>query len=946
MCPLGVVLMKTTPHIAGSQLSRHVLVVGWLMAAIISMNFGLHGLAVEVSFTRQIRPIFAEHCLQCHGPDEKRLQADLRLDLENSSKKNAIISKDPDKSELVRRILSEDPDARMPPLETGKTLTTAEIQLLQRWIAEGAKYEEHWAFEPIRKPAVPSPNSPASTDIDRFVVAALEARGLALSPRISREQWLRRATFDLTGLPPTWDEVQAFLSDGSSRAVETVVDRLLDSPRYGERWGRHWLDIARYADTLGGSAIGFTKFPFSYTYRDYVIRAMNSDLPYDQFILQQLAADQLRLAENGPALAGLGFLTVGMQYRSIHDLIDDQIDVVGRGLMGLTVACARCHDHKYDPIPTGDYYSMYGTLASSQVPNNLPKIGVPAETPELEAYETELSKRQVAYQDMARDQTEVMRTRLRMHVGKYLTELAKGTPEQDLSAAFLSYRTDDIRPLVLNYWRDYLSKMSPDDPVFGLWVQLFKVDNAEFADRCEELIANMKSANGDPAKFANVQSLGMEAPKWNPRLLDAMDKKRPKTLIQLADAYGELFAEVHQGWLKSLVETSVASAVGNTILPDEDPKHSEINSAILRQLRRHLYQSGSPTAIPDEVAIKLLNRTVSDSLNGKKGAIQNLHLESPGSPPRAMALKESDNPPQFRIFRRGNSLDRGDTVVPKFLTILSGGNARPFEKGQLRLGLAQSIVASSNPLTRRVAVNWVWQNHFGQGLVRTPDDFGTRGRPPANPQLLDYLASVFEEEGWSLKALHRRIMLSDVYHQAAQENPSNRAVDPDNELFWRMPRRRLEMEAMRDASLFVSGELDTTIGGRPVDLAANPTIPRRSIYGFVNRDIVSSFASTFDGANPNSCTARRPDTNVPQQTLYALNSDFIQDRAAKFAALALVATDDHQKRVQWMYQRALAREPDAAEMKIALSLIKPDDSTSWGQLAHALLATNEFIFVD
>lgn len=929
----------------------------WLLAALIAMVVGSNGLAAEVSFIREIRPIFAEHCLQCHGPDEKRLEADLRLDLERSSKKRVILAHQPDQSELVRRILSDDPDKRMPPAETGKTLTAAEIRLLQQWIAEGARYEGHWAFEPIRKADPPKPKSPATTDIDRFLVAAQEKRGLVRSPRINREQLLRRATFDLTGLPPPWDEVESFVKDASSDAFDKVIDRLLDSPRYGERWGRHWLDIARYADTLGGSAIGFTKFPFSYTYRDYVIKALNADLPYDQFILQQLAADQLQLADNDPAMAGLGFLTVGMQYRSIHDLIDDQIDVVSRGLLGLTVACARCHDHKYDPIPTSDYYSMYAILASSQSPALLPKIGVPAETPQLQAYEEELSKKQVAYKDMARDQAEVMRSRMRMHVGMYLTELAKGTPEQDLSAAFLSYRTDDVRPLVLNYWRDYLAKMSPDDPVLGLWVQLFKVDSKEFAIRCKELIASMKTANGDPAKFANVQTLGLEPPKWNPRMLDAVEKKQPQTLIQLAEAYGELFADVHQGWLKSLVETSLASAVGTTILPDEDPKHAEINSAINRQLRRHLYGPGSPTAMSDEVAAKLLNRTVADSLNGKKGAIHNLHLESPGSPPRAMSLKESDDPPKFTIFRRGNSLDRGEAVTPRFLTVLSGGsaNGKSFENGQRRLGLARSIVAHDNPLTRRVVVNWVWQNHFGHGLVRTPDDFGTRGRPPAIPQLLDYLATVFAEDNWSLKALHRRIMLSDVYQQAALEDSSKRILDPDNELFWRMPRRRLEMEAMRDATLFVSGELDTTIGGRPIDLSANPITPRRSIYGFVNRDIVSSFSSTFDGANPNSCTAKRPDTNVPQQTLFALNSDFIQDRAGKLATLALAEAGDDQRRVRWLYQHTLSREPDASELGIAVGFIKSNTGDSsdqeshaatWNQLAHALLATNEFVFID
>jgi Protein of unknown function (DUF1553)/Protein of unknown function (DUF1549)/Planctomycete cytochrome C len=911
--------------------------------------------AWDVSFSQQIRPIFAEYCLACHGPDEKKLEADLRLDHEVSSKKKAIVAGRPDESELLKRILSDDPDQKMPPQATGKTLTDREIGLLRQWISDGAKYEGHWAFEPIRKPEIPTPKSPATTEIDRFIVAALDEHGLQLSPRISKQQLIRRATFDLTGLPPTWDEVVAFVNDPAPNAFEKVINQLLDSSRYGERWGRHWLDIARYADTLGGSAIGFTKFPFSYTYRDYVIKAFNADLPYDQFIVQQLAADQLRLPENDPALAGVGFLTVGMQYRSIHDTIDDQIDAISRGLLGLTVACARCHDHKYDPIPTADYYSLYATLASSRTPALPPVIGVPDETESFQAYKKELAQRQVAYDDMARDQSEVMRHRLRMQVGLYLTELAKGTPEQDLSAAFLSYRTDDVRPMVLNFWRDYMSKMPKDDPVFGPWVTLFKVANADFEVKCAELIASMKDANGDPAKFEKVERLALEPAIWNPRMLAALEKRHPKTLIELAETYGELFAEVHQSWQQGLLQTASESAVGKTILPDEDPKHAEINSVVGRQLRRHLYAPGTPTAFSDEVAVKLLNRTVSDTLGGKRGAIHSLQLDSPGSPPRAMVLEESDQPPVFTIFRRGNSLNRGDQVNARFLTALSEPNAKPFENGQRRLGLARAIVSPENQLTRRVIVNWIWQNHFGQGLVRTPDDFGTRGRPPTNPLLLDFLASVFAEDGWSIKAMHRRIMLSDVYQQAAIENTASRNVDPDNDLFWRMPRRRLEMEAMRDSTLFVSGELDLNMGGRPINLSAAPVVPRRSVYGFINRDIVSNFSSTFDGANPNACTAKRPDTNVPQQTLYALNSDFIQDRAARVAALAKDAASDADQRVRWIYRRTLARDPEAEELTGALRFVESatpnvageaTKADPWNQLAHALLAANEFVFVD
>ena len=450
-------------------------------------------LANDVSFNGDVRPILAEYCLQCHGPDQENRQADLRLDVADESTQGVIVAGNPEQSELIRRTTSDDLDMRMPPPEMEKRPTQAEIAVLRQWIAEGAVFEGHWAYQPIRRPEIPEPESKAATDIDRFIVFNLERHGLALSPGLDRRQLIRRASFDLIGLPPTPEEVEAFVNDSDDDAFAKVVDRLLESPRYGERWGRHWLDIARYADTHGGSAIGFTRFPFSYTYRDYVIRSFNNDVSYDEFVIQQLAADQLGLAENDPSLAGLGFLTVGMQFRSVHDLIDDQIDVVTRGLIGMTVACARCHDHKFDAIPTTDYYSLYATLASSASPEILPILGKPQPSDELRDYQQQLEHRQTVYRDMARDQMEVMRNRLRSQVGMYLTELAKGVPEQDVSTAFLSYRTDDVRPDVLNRWRAYVREMKEDDPVFFAWVRLQEVDTQQFRTACDELVQTLKN---------------------------------------------------------------------------------------------------------------------------------------------------------------------------------------------------------------------------------------------------------------------------------------------------------------------------------------------------------------------------------------------------------------------------------------------------------------------
>ncbi|WP_161604306.1 PSD1 and planctomycete cytochrome C domain-containing protein [Roseiconus nitratireducens] len=908
-----------------------------------------------IRYNDQIRPIFAEHCLHCHGPDESQRQAGLRLDQSGDSLQEVVVAGDPQASTLIERIESDDDQLRMPPPESEKRLSDDQIALLRRWVGQGANYDTHWAFTPIR-------DSEEST-IDDFVQAGLEAQSLTPSETVSRQTLIRRVTFDLTGLPPRWEEVQEFVRDESPEAYSKLIDRLLDSPRYGERWGRHWLDLARYADTHGGSAIGFTKFPYSYTYRDYVIQAFNQDLPYDQFIREQLAADQLGLDEHDPALAALGFLTIGMQYRNPHDVIDDQIDVVTRGLMGLTVACARCHDHKYDPIPTADYYALYATFASSQRPEQPPLLGPPPATPEYEQYRNELELRRTRFEDSRRDQTAVMASRLRMQVGMYLTEIAEGATEQDLSSAFLSYRTDDQRPRVLNRWREYLLEMPSEDPVFGPWVQLREVESGDFGKACQELLQRMREQNGDPATFAKVWELGTVAPRWNPRVLQMLEDRAPKNLAELAAGYGHLFADVHREWLKSLLAASEEAAVDGEIVTDQDQRHATINSAIDSQLRRHLYSPGTPTVMPDELAARLLNRTVRDSLGGKEGAIENLHLTHPASPPRPMLLSEQEHPGAFHVFRRGNPVDRGDPVEPHFLTVLASGNPPAFPAGRRRLALANAITDPSNPLTRRVIVNWVWLHHFGRGLVRTPDDFGTRGQSPTHPKLLDHLANALVEDGWSIKSLHRRILLSRAYRQAAMERPAARSNDPDNRSLWRMPRRRLDLEAMRDAMLAVSGELDTTAtGGRPFDFLARPTVPRRSVYGFINRDVPSSLTSTFDGANASACTAKRPETVVPQQTLFALNSEFIQDRAAAFAVLASrEVASEPAERVRWMYRRAYSRRPTDQELESSLQFVRAANSIAggddqidsggqvdagWQQLAHVLLASNEFVFTD
>jgi hypothetical protein len=929
-------------------------------------------LHAQVDFNRQVRPILAENCFQCHGPDAKQLKAGLRLDQEVEAKKSAIVAWAAAESELMRRIQSTDPESVMPPPATGKVLTAAQKEVLQRWIQEGAKYSNHWAFQPIAESqsllnALPAAETGASktgaSPIDRFLLDRLGKAGLGYSPPVSRARFIRRATFDLTGLPPTWAEVEAFERDMAAGSDERLIDRLLESPRYGERWGRHWLDLARYADTHGGAAIGFTTFAFSYTYRDYVINAFNKDLPVDRFILEQIAADQLGTAEDDPSLAALGFLTVGMQFRNHHDTIDDQIDVITRGLMGLTVTCARCHDHKFDPIPTSDYYALYASIAPGKSPAELPAIGTVADQNARQQYERELARLKRKYQEFAREQNEVLRNRLRMQVGLYLVEIAKGVAEQDLSTQFLSYRTDDIRPLVFNRWRDWLRELDKEDPVFGPWLEMQSwgtIPEADFQKRRDEYLSRLsRELDAGGRSPDKLHALRGDPPKWNPFVVDALVEQKPNSLLDAAAVYGKVFAEQQRLWLQSLIEASNEAAPGGTVLPDDHPKHQVINSPSHRQIRHHLYAPGSPFDIPDEEAVRLTNRTISDLISGKKGAIHQLNLSSAGSPPRAMIVREDPMPKDTHVFLRGNPLARGETVPPRFLSALPGDGTAIYENGKRRLGLARSVVSDGNPLTARVLVNWAWQHHFGSGLVRTPDDFGTRGQAPTHPELLDYLAGQFRKNGWSMKWLHRQIMLSRAYHQGAVENERSRQIDPENQLLWRMPRRRLDFESMRDSMLAVCDELDVSMGGRPIDLTASPAIPRRSVYGFVNRDIIANLMSTFDTANPNACTAKRPETTVPQQTLFALNSDFIQDRAVRLAALTRQANPaSDEDRIVAMVRRTFCRNPTESEVgqakKFLSEAVPPktvdgaaaDPERKWILLAHALLASNEFTFLD
>jgi len=795
----------------------------------------------------------------------------------------------------------------------------------------------HWAYQPITPPQLPvvADREWATSPIDRFVLAKLEAAGLTPSPRADRRTLIRRVTFDLIGLPPPPEEVQAFVDDPSPDAYSRLVDRLLGSPHYGERWGRHWLDVAHYSDTkdlvltIGEDSIR----PYAYTYRDYVIRAFNRDLPFDQFVHEQLAADKLReekpRSKLGPwKLAAMGFLTLGPLYAdNPHDIFDDRIDTVTRAFLGLTVSCARCHDHKYDAIPIEDYYALYGVFASSERPLEQPLIDDPKNTPGSAEFQQEYEVKMNELLELIDSQYKAILETARMRTTDYLLRVATQEPDFFETATFFrSLSPDDLKPKILRQWREYLERHSHQQhPVFGPWNDLMELPENELAERSGEILARWRKV--EP---------GTAPRRLNPLVAEALETTPMATRADVARVYGELF--------KSLYKQSKESEV-----PAVDPGREQLLTILtgtdgpnfFLRTHTHLHMSRQPRNDYDNMIL----------------AVDQLAVKKPGAPPRAMVLVDAADLYDPRVFVRGDPNQPGESVSRRFLSVLGGAERGAFANGSGRLDLARAITAADNPLTSRVLVNRVWMHHFGEPLVRTPSDFGVRCDPPTHPELLDKLAWTFTRDGWSLKRLHRNILLSSAYQQSSRDRPECRRVDPANRLLWRAHRRRLDVESMRDALLAIADQLDRSLLGRPVALAAGPINRRRTLYGLIDRQDLSSLLRAFDFADPVQSCGRRAQTTVPQQALFAMNSAFVIEQAKALAARKEIADQkDPRRRVASIYQRVLTREPEDEEVDSALRFIeaaaaetsagKNSELGAWEQLAQILLLTNEFLFVD
>lgn len=875
-------------------------------------------------FEKSVRPVFVETCLKCHSSEKQ--EGVLRLDTRESALKggetgSAVVPGEPDKSLLIAAI-RQTGDLQMPP---NSKLKDEQIAAIERWIKLGAPWPKtplvaktndaartHWAFQPLRDPPVPELGNREAfaNKIDVFIRAKLAAAGLTPSPAADRRTLIIRATFDLLGLPPTAEEVEAFVQDKDPQAYEKLIDRLLNSPHYGEQWGRHWLDVARYSDTKGYVYARENRtWIHAWSYRDWVVKSLNDDLPYNQFLLLQIAADQVVKDHKGPQrgdLAAMGFLTLGRRFLGVtHDIIDDRIDVVARGTMGLTVACARCHDHKYDPIPTQDYYSLYGVFQNS-IEHQL-AVGEPANDDEaFRKYSEELKKREDKLANLLLKKRNEAAARVRARVGDYLTaqrELQK-YPDEGFDQVL---EKNDIIPAFVRRWQAFLRQAEKNnDPVFVPWFEFAKIPAGDdFQTKADEVTKALAARESLNSRVAAVFQTPVESH------------------LDVAKRYGQLFAEIEKEWQAAL----------KTAADAKQPAPAALADAAAEQLRQVMYGDEAPCEVPNTAIVD--NEMYYDlgsctELWKVQGELDAHLIGSPNAPAQAVILQDRPQPLPSYVHKRGKASNKGIEAPRQFLSLLAGDQGKPFVHGSGRLELANAIIDPKNPLTPRVIVNRVWLHHFGAGLVRSPSDFGIRAETPSHPDLLDWLTSRFLEEGWSLKKLHRRIMLSEAYQQSSL-GPEDRTlvakatqIDPENRLLWRMNQRRLTFEELRDRLFAATGELSRDLGGKPADLF-NAGFKRRSLYGNIDRQFLPSTLRIFDFANPDLHIPQRSDTTVPQQALFFLNDDMIL-RRAKALASGSAKAPSAEERVQQLFRAAYQRNATPEQVAAALALVNAKES--------------------
>ena len=1049
----------------------------------------------ETFFEARVRPILVARCLECHG-DAPQPKGGLRLTsreaiLKGGDSGPAAVPGDLAKSPIVEAIRYLD-EPRMPP--KGK-LPEAESAVIERWVASGLAWpkaadvpgpasgagfqvtDEHrrfWSFRPVRAvepPDVRQPDWPVNP-VDRFVLARLEAGGLRPAPEADRATLIRRATFDLTGLPPTPEEVAAFLEDGSAGAFEAVVDRLLASPAYGQRWARHWLDVVRYADSRDARGVGGSDdIGEAWRYRDWVVDAFNRDVSYDRFIVDQVAGDLVPGPDpsdiNPQGMVATGLLTIGEwgtgdadKEKMLTDIVADQIDVVTRGFLGLTVACARCHDHKFDPISAADYYGLAGIFFSTRIlpdpgaktagsPMLRTSIATRADREAIATHQKKLGDADKALanaRDTAREAlARSIAPRIREAIDpasksdvppfarrKWAACLAESDPGRSLNRPmarvqglegvdFWAAQADPpwigvnagekpatittltLPPRSVNLhpgprtaaairWRSPVdgfvrvsANLADADPNCGNgvnWsvattrgrsrrevasgvmdnsgkvaigggaldrVEVHAGDSIEFAVgprgdySCDTTSVGFKveRVDGDGAAWDLAADLLPDLLKANPHA-DRLGHPDVWELVELDPGRSPRPVAGHPAWIDwDRSDHSAAALEAFAGRVEADPK---LRDALVGEGGPFRPDSGDDAALPEAARSEIAKALE---------AVDRLKGQAPPAPSMALVALDGGVPKSaYEGFRDSPIHVRGDyrrlgPVVPRHVpVVVEGGHPPAIARGSGRLELARWIASVENPLTARVMVNRAWQGHFGSGLVRTPGNFGKLGEAPTHPELLDWLADRFMKDGWSIKRLHKLLMTSRTYRQSSRPPVETLKADPDNRLWGRMDRRRLESEAVRDALLAVAGKLDGRAGGpstRDFD------DPRRTLYQMTIRSDRSSFGPLFDAADSTAMVDRRVVSTVAPQALFLMNHPFVIDQAK---ALAGRLTGDDPSRIDRAYRLLYARRPTGAEVAIGLELLatmtaaEGSSARAWQAYAQVLLCSNEFLYVD
>ena len=1034
-------------------------------------------------FEKRVRPVLVENCGRCHSAESKPPMGGLRLDsraglVKGGTRGSALTLEAPAKSLLLRAISYTEPALQMPP--AGR-LSREQAEVLTEWVQRGAPWPvqknvpaaisnvqpfnlqaraKHWAWQPVRQPALPAVRQKAwpRSPIDLFILAKLEAKGLTPAAPADRPTLLRRVTYDLIGLPPTPAELHAFLADTGPSAYEKVVDRLLASPHYGERWARHWLDLVRYAETDGHE--WDIEKAGAYQYRDYLIRAFNSDIPYHQFVTEQIAGDLLphpRLnpqAQFNESALGTGFFWLGAGKHAPVDLCDDeaeridnQIDVLGKAFLGVGIGCARCHDHKFDAISTQDYYALYGFLKSTRL--QWSSVGAPL-TPELlldlravqERTQQTLRQEAALLLRQAADPSQPDWTaRLQAaHTGRDplypIAVLSEAGPRQS-PEAFTRARQELLRQLQGEL------ELQERENHKTLWLAGFGANGYKPWSVSGEAFGSgpttALSARLEGDKEAQVHGVFAPGVARSDGLTDRLPGTlrsptftltRPNILYHVAGKkahirlilegyqrlrdplYGRLEMEIDSPDRLTWMVQDVHDWVGHRAYieidekgggyaaldrvgftaggppPDavdpavvrllDDPSLTSLDavlrkvSALFQQTAAQADAAPAPAERPSVEALlgwALQTRALpkSDAVRLADMVRQSTALEARVTsvqPGLAAADGDGVNEP---VHIRGSYKTPGPVVPRRFLEVCDRAPALGSEAGSGRLQLAQRVTASSNPLLARVLVNRLWQHHFGEGIVRTPDDFGVMGERPTHPELLDYLASEFVRQGGSLKKMHRLMVLSAAYRMASTPDPRAETADPQDRLLHRMPVRRLEAECIRDGILAVSGRLNPKLYGPPVMPNLNAFTPgrgaapsgpldgdgRRTIYLSVRRNFLIPLLLAFDYPVPVTTQGRRSVSSVPSQALTLLNNPFVVAEAQEWAKHTLAEPGSPDRRIDRMYETAFGRPPKPSERDAARAFLTaqaqeygtPDDLRAWSDLCHVLFNVKEFIFL-